>query len=163
MVGVASWLAALGISLPGGTPIETYVGYQFFPRILQFDNYSCYARSVQAVLTHFGYSVSYKSIVRELRTGVDGTHETPAVKFLRKQGLRVGVRRHMTMRDLHDALARDAVVLAYLDGDHIGVVYGMGKSYVHLADPSLVRTRLGKIPRQQFRQRWDRSGLTVSG
>lgn len=160
-----AWCAKTGVHLPAGFPVESpYVGTTRFPRNIQTDNYSCYARSVQATLRHFGRRTTYARILRELRTvASEGTYEHTAIRFMRRFRLRVSIRNRMTLTQMKQALARDAVVFAYLDGDHVGVVYGMSDGYVYIADPSLRRAPLGRIPKQAFLRRWDRRGLLVRG
>lgn len=159
-MGIMRWLASHEISLPAGIPIEDYVGVTTFPRILQLDDYSCYARCVQATLNHWGWPLPYRTICAKLKTTEKGTEQRDAVRCLRGQGLRVLIRHKMTFIDMWNALADDAVVFAYLDSDHVGVVYGASDNYVFLSDPS-IRAPLGRVPRKKFMQRWDRGGLIV--
>jgi ABC-type bacteriocin/lantibiotic exporter with double-glycine peptidase domain len=156
------WLADNEVALPAGFPLDSeYVGTTYFPRILQLDDHSCYARSVQATLQHFGRRTSYTRILKELRTTEEGTDEAPAVRLLRSFNLRVRPRARMTFTELWNALWADAVVFTYLDGDHVGVVYGASADYVFLADPSIGKAALGRVPRKVFMRRWDKSGLIV--
>lgn len=151
------WLRDDGRRLRAVT--RTFVGYETFPRVPQLTSFTCAPCSVAAILEHYNRPASYSAIKLALRTDRDGTDAGPILRYLRRRGFVARPRCAMRMRDLEEALREGAVVLVYLDRDHIGVVYAMHRNYVYLADPSIVRCPSRRITRQQFRHRWDRDGI----
>lgn len=118
-------------------------------------------RAVQRdVLQHFGRTVDYEAVKRALRTARDGTSTGDILRYLRRRGL-VAQPCRMTMRELTRALTQGCVVLAYVDGDHVAVVYGVDKEHVYVADPSLWRSLGRRVTRRAFLRRFDREGVLV--
>jgi ABC-type bacteriocin/lantibiotic exporter with double-glycine peptidase domain len=137
-----------------------FVGHEGFPRTLQMDNYTCAPCCVLMVLRHFGRRATLGSVKGALGTDEDGTYTGPMVTYLRRRGL-VASSRRMRVRDLEVALARGAVVIATVDGDHVAVVHGIDQRHVHLADPAFNRSIFRRVPRSRFRKRWDHEGIVV--
>ena len=75
------------ILTPGGA-----VHTRDFRRSLQLDDYNCGARSVYAVLRHFGAAMPYRLVTLKLKTRPDrGTAVRSMIRLLRGRALRVGV------------------------------------------------------------------------
>lgn len=140
--------------------IRSYVGQDAFPRTLQLNSYTCAPCAVYMVLRHFGLSARLPSIEKALRTDRDGTDTGPMLSYLRQRGLiaRAG---WMSARELKHELARGALVIAFLDGDHVGVVYGADHAHVFVADPAPNRSLFSGISRSAFHARWERHGIAV--
>lgn len=138
------------------------VGTTKFTRLVQFDNWTCASRSVQAVLKFFGITRTHGLLKSQLETSPDtGTSVSSMIRVLRRQGLRVGYRPHLNWRALVHALNVEAVVIVHLDGDHLAVVHGVDDEHVYLADPSIIRCPGRRQWRQTFLARWTRWGLVV--
>lgn len=140
---------------------DTFVGHPGFKRKLQWNTYSCAVRSTQAILEYAGTPVSYAKLASELGTDSEGTHLGAVSAAFRSRGFRVRSRHGLTLNTLRHELAAGSYVMAYLDGDHVGVVYGYDKNNVYLADPSLYRAVFQRLPTREFLQRWDRSALLI--
>lgn len=140
---------------------DTFVGHEGFSRKLQWNTYSCALRSVQAILEYLGIRTSYRQLGAELNTDTDGTDMRAVTAALRKRGLRARTRHQMRINDLRYELSRGSFLIAYLDGDHVGVVYGYGQNTVYLADPSLYRAVFQRVSVRDFIRRWDKSALVV--
>lgn len=143
-----------------GLDTRGYVGHPAFRRHPQWDTYSCGARSVYAVLKHFGRKATYAEVKKELKTSFEGTCSDEIIRYLRRRGFKVSMRA-MRMKDLERVFQRDGVALVYLDGDHIAPAYGADRGHVFVADPSLLRWPLKRMPRRLFRQRWDYEAIAV--
>lgn len=159
--GALEWVVEIvdtvfGPSKTGGK----FVGHEGFQRTLQMDNHTCAPCCVLMVLRHFGRRATLGSVKRALGTDEDGTHTGPMVTYLRKRGL-VASSRGMGVRDLEAAMAKGAVVIATVDGDHVVVAFGINRRHVHLADPAFNRSIFTRIPRSRFRRRWDHEGIVV--
>jgi len=142
-----------------GVPV---LGTADFKRSYQLDDYSCGAHSAYMIARHFGiWWVPYTKVKRQLKTNEDGTTLRPILQFFRKHKLKTNYRPNMYFKDLKGALARDAVVMVHVDGDHLAVVHGMTDSHVYLADPSIVRTFGRRVTKETFLRRWSRWGITV--
>jgi ABC-type bacteriocin/lantibiotic exporter with double-glycine peptidase domain len=139
---------------------EKFVGHEDFRRSLQMGDFTCAPVCVLMVLRHFGRRATLGSVKRALGTDEDGTYIGPMLAYLRKRGL-VASSRRMGVRDLEAALARGAVVIATVDGDHVVVVHGIDRRHVHLADPAFNRSIFRRVPRPRFRERWDNEGILV--
>ena len=138
------------------------IGTTRFARLLQFDDWSCASRSVQAVLKFFRITRPHWLLKSQLGTTPDtGTTVHQMIRVLRRHGLRVGYRPNFSWRELVQALRTDAVVIVHLDGDHIAVAHGVDGTHVYLADPSVIRLRGRRQARRKFLERWTRWGLVV--
>ena len=138
-----------------------YIGQESFRRVIQWDGYSCAPCSVVAILRHFGRCGSMQSVTAALQTDVEGTEKARIAEYLRRRRFVVQTKNSMTLRELGGVLARGGVVIAFLDGDHVAVVYGMDRDSVFVADSSLLRGPVAGIPRRVFRRRWEDAGLVV--
>lgn len=153
----------LGRALETDLDASDVIGVTQFPRFIQYDNHSCYARCVQSILWFHRKLTPIMLIRKALRTDEDGTGETVVIKYLRRRKFRVGVRGSLTMRQITEGLRQGAVILAYVDTDHVAVVHGIDKRYVYISDPSVTRMPGRRITREAFRRRFDRAGLIVQG
>jgi ABC-type bacteriocin/lantibiotic exporter with double-glycine peptidase domain len=113
------------------------------------------------VTSFFGVKKSYGEIKSALGTTQNGTTDAAMVKYLRGVGLRVSRQDHMSWRDLVRAIGDGNVVIVGLDGDHVGVVYGIGGGNVFLSDPSPRRMIGRKISSADFKERWMNEGTAV--
>lgn len=139
-----------------------FIGTKKFTRLMQFDDWTCASRSVQAVLQFFGIAHPHGLLKSQLGTRPDtGTKVSSMILVLRRNGLRVGYRPHLSWRALVHALKVGAVVIVHLDGDHLGVVHGVDDEHVHIADPSITRLLGRRQTRRKFLSRWTRWGLAV--
>lgn len=143
------------------TDSSTFVGHEGFKRKLQWNTYSCAVRSTQAILEYAARPASYARLVSELGTDENGTQISYVAAALRKRGFRVRSRHRLKISDLRNELAAGSFVMAYLDGDHVGVVYGYDRNYVYLADPSLYRAVFQRVGTRDFLRRWDRAALLI--
>jgi len=131
-----------------------------FRRCVQFDDYSCGVQCTQAILGYFGIRMFAAALEREMGTTRRGTDEDQIRSVLRKNGLRSRSFASATMRRLRNAIDADVPVLVSVDdGGHWSVVYGYGHGTVYLADPSFAV--FATLPEEEFKERWDGSGVVV--
>lgn len=160
MLQFVEWVADLADGVLGVTG-EMFVGQSNFSRSFQLNTYTCAPRCVYMVLRHFGVAANFNAIERGLKTDRNGTTPGNILRYLRKRGF-VTRAENMTLPRLAEVLTvEDQVVIAYVDNDHVAVVYGMDEDSVYIADPSLARSLRHKISRARFRARWDRAGIVV--
>lgn len=133
-----------------------------FPRVIQLDKYSCGVQCTKAILSYFGHDLIASDLQRELRTTKRaGTDWNRIMDVVRSHGCRCRKFDSGRRETLIRAIRQGAPVLVEVDGDHWAVVYGIGPDQVYLADPSPTRSPMVVLSWQEFRGRWDRSGVVV--
>lgn len=137
-------------------------GTTVFPREIQWDNYSCYARCVLSILRHYGRKVSYGPIKRALKTKPGGTYEYNALPVIRQYGCTARVRTRLTVATLRRALEEGSAVILYVDqGAHVLVVYGLDKEYAYVSEPALSKTLHKRMCRDTLLHRWTGRAVIV--
>lgn len=139
---------------------EYLIGTLDFPRRIQWDGYSCGARCVRMVTTHFGVKVSYDDIVDGIGMTEDGSSATPITKYLRSCGLSAGYHREMSIEQMQRALIRGSVVIVDMDNAHWCVVHAMSQTWVWVANPSL-RQLVRQTHHETFANHWTGLGIIV--
>jgi len=142
---------------------DDVIGTLDFKRSFQIDFHTCGPTSAYMVARHFNSRVSYSTVKEELNPNREwGTSIRALINFFRKRKFRVGYRPSMRFKELKRALARGAIVMVHIDGDHLGVVHAVSQEEVYLADPSIWRTWGNRIPKERFFERWGNWGLVIS-
>lgn len=112
-------------------------GIKKIQRSYQANSYTCGSRSVYIVLRHFKIKIKHSEIKILLETNqFDGTKIKNMIKSIRDSGLSVSNKIAKTKNDLKISLAKNKLLIAWVDGDHFVVVHGIDKKEnVYLADP----------------------------
>ena len=140
---------------------EDVVGTLDFPRKIQWDRYSCGAQCVLAIAEFYGIDTDFDAVAAAINLTRDGTAQTPIVRYLRQQGLRVGCHDSMRWGHLERVLTQGGVVLVDLDGDHWGVVHAISDADVWVANPSLRRQLGRRVSRERFQEQWTGLGIAI--
>lgn len=103
------------------------------PFFCQTDWYSCGAVAGWSVLRYLHSEASFAAFYRDVNPlPLAGTSEGKLVCALRRHGVGVSIRRHLSFEDLHTSIECGYPVIVgvgygYEDGDHWIVVYGTAK------------------------------------
>lgn len=140
-----------------------YVGHRPFRCIRQVLSFTCGSVSLQMVLHHFRFDVSALLLgCRLFCNPFNGTTLTRMSRVLRTYGFGVCMRSSATVPECRRVLARGGLVLAHVDSDHVGVLYGLAGGAAHFADPSRARGPHSKVPVGRFMNRFDGEALFVT-
>lgn len=142
------------------------VPYVLVPRSIQWDQYSCGARSTWSVMRYFKprQTPPVETLIYELilRRGNNYTDEDDIVEYLRSQGLRAKRPTSLSIKDVQKALFRGGLVIGDFDDfEHYAVVHGMSDERVYIADSSLVRCPGRSHTWKKFKKRFSERGIRV--
>jgi len=151
----------LGLIYQGLVKIWRACAVEEFPRRIQRDGFSCGARSVESVLLFFGIDYTYSDITNGIALTREGSAATPIACYLRSYGLSAKAYTHMQRAQITRALARGAVVIVDLDGNHWSVLYREDSLHVWISNPSL-RALKRQMSRREFTRRWSGAGIIVT-
>ena len=140
-----------------------------FPRSIQFDYYSCGAKSVYCILRYYDRQCTPESVEQQLHTDENGTDVSDIKRVFERYHLKCRTLRKPGLRELKAAIDNGHPVLITLyDFEHYVVFVGYSPTHVFIINSSLDFTSDGvgsigcAVRKDQFRNAWDKYGLEIA-
>lgn len=147
------------------------------PDIRQYNDYSCGSACLLAILTYFGVYDGREEELGALlgTTPADGTQPSRIVEVAKKFGIEAEPVEGCSLDDLRlymkqkrpvilnfQAWKESPVEWSHADDDgHYAILIGMDDTNLYMRDPS-IHGRIGKVPCDEFMERWHDTGLEGS-